>query len=110
MVGRPGPSGRKLLAVQKLFQKCPEHPWEIKWMDPRTMEMWLTLTFAGARSTELRAAESTTLVFKEGSPTLGKLRSGAFGGQLNCCVSGLTQPVKSVKLLQANIESHPKTM
>ena len=23
------------------------------------MEMWLTLTFAGARSTELRAAEST---------------------------------------------------
>ena len=72
------------------------------------MEMWLTLTFAGARSTELRAAEGTTLVFKEGSPTLGKLRSGAFGGQLNCCVSGLTQPVKSVKLLQANIQSHPK--
>ena len=79
-------------------------------MDPRTMEMWLTLTFAGARSTELRAAEGTTLVFKEGSPTLGKLRSGAFGGQLNCCVSGLTQPVTSVKLLQANIQSHPKTM
>ena len=48
-----------------------------------------TLTFAGAGSTELRAAKGTglrntdasneTFDFREGSPTLGKLLSGAFG-------------------------------